>query len=154
MVMTVEPGFGGQSFMADVAREKVLAARDYLAHKPVDAEVHVDGGVNRETAEIVGGLGADVVVVGSVLWVKGHDMGREMRLVRALATGATSTAQRRRPPTPRTAGSASRACRWRRPGGSWPRSRRRHPSAHPPWRRPDQRTGSATTAARAAAAGR
>jgi ribulose-phosphate 3-epimerase len=85
MVMTVEPGFGGQSFMTEVARDKVLAARAYLAHKPVDAEVHVDGGVNRETAEIAGGLGADVLVVGSVLWIKGHDMGREIRLVRALA---------------------------------------------------------------------
>jgi ribulose-phosphate 3-epimerase len=85
MVMTVEPGFGGQSFMTEIAREKVLAARAYLAHKPVDAEVHVDGGVNRETAEIAGGLGADVLIVGSVLWVKGHDMAREIRLVRALA---------------------------------------------------------------------
>jgi len=85
MVMTVEPGFGGQSFMADVARDKLLAARAYLDHKPVDAEVHVDGGVNRETAELAGGLGADVLVVGSVLWVKGHDQGREIRLVRALA---------------------------------------------------------------------
>jgi ribulose-phosphate 3-epimerase len=85
MVMTVEPGFGGQAFLRDVAKEKVLAARDYLSHKPVDAEVHVDGGVNRETAELAGGLGADILVVGSVLWIKGRDMAREIRLVRALA---------------------------------------------------------------------
>lgn len=85
MVMTVEPGFGGQAFMADIARAKVLAARDYLAHKLHGGEVHVDGGVNRDTAEFVGGLGADVLVVGSALWIAGHDMGREIRLVRALA---------------------------------------------------------------------
>jgi ribulose-phosphate 3-epimerase len=85
MVMTVEPGFGGQTFMKDVARAKILAARDYLSHKAFGGEVHVDGGVNRETAELAGGLGADVLVVGSVLWIKGHDMGREIRLVRALA---------------------------------------------------------------------
>jgi ribulose-phosphate 3-epimerase len=85
MVMTVEPGFGGQAFMRDVAREKILAARDYLTHKAHGAEVHVDGGVNRETAELVGGLGADVLVVGSALWIKGHDMAREIRLVRSLA---------------------------------------------------------------------
>lgn len=85
MVMTVEPGFGGQAFMADVAREKVLAARQYLAHKLHGAEVHVDGGVSRDTAELVGGLAADVLVVGSALWIKGRDMGREIRLVRALA---------------------------------------------------------------------
>jgi hypothetical protein len=71
--------------MRDVAKEKILAARDYLAHKPHGAEVHVDGGINRETAEFVGALGADILVVGSALFVKGHDMGREIRLIRALA---------------------------------------------------------------------
>jgi len=85
LVMTVEPGFGGQDFMRDVAAEKLLAAREYLTHKPVGAEVHVDGGVNRETAEFVGGLGVDILVVGSVLWIPGRNMGREIRLVRALA---------------------------------------------------------------------
>jgi ribulose-phosphate 3-epimerase len=85
MVMTVEPGFGGQAFMADVARAKVLAARDLLDHKLHGAEVHVDGGVNRDTAELVGSLAADVLVVGSALWIKDRDMGREIRLVRALA---------------------------------------------------------------------
>ena len=85
LVMTVEPGFGGQTFMRDVAQEKLLAAREYLSHKLHGAEVHVDGGVNRETAELIGGLGADVLVVGSALFTKGRDMGREIRLIRALA---------------------------------------------------------------------
>ena len=85
LVMTVEPGFGGQEFMRDVATEKLLAARDYLRHKAHGAEVHVDGGVNRETAEFVGGLGVDILVVGSVLWIPGRNMGREIRLVKALA---------------------------------------------------------------------
>jgi ribulose-phosphate 3-epimerase len=85
MVMTVEPGFGGQAFMADVAKAKLLPAREYLAHKLHGGEVHVDGGVNRETAELVGSLGVDILVVGSALWRKGHDMGREIRLIRALA---------------------------------------------------------------------
>ncbi len=85
MVMTVEPGFGGQAFMKDVAQAKLLPARELLSHKPVGGEVHVDGGVNRETAEFVGAQGTDVLVVGSALWMKGHDMGREIRLVKALA---------------------------------------------------------------------
>ena len=85
LVMTVEPGFGGQEFMKDVAAEKLLAARQYLGHKPVEGEVQVDGGVNRESAEFVGGLGVDILIVGSVLWKKGRNMGREIRLVRALA---------------------------------------------------------------------
>src|ERR1700752_5303697 len=85
MVMTVEPGFGGQAFMADVARAKLGPARGLLGHKLDGGEVHVDGGMNRETAELAGGLGADILVVGSALWIKGHDMAREIRLIRALA---------------------------------------------------------------------
>jgi ribulose-phosphate 3-epimerase len=84
MVMTVEPGMGGQSFMRDAAG-KLPGARELLSHRPVGGEVHVDGGINRETAEFAGGLGVDVLVVGSALWVKGHDMGREIRLIKALA---------------------------------------------------------------------
>jgi ribulose-phosphate 3-epimerase len=104
LVMTVEPGFGGQPFMKDVAAEKLLAAREYLSHKPVGAEVHVDGGVNRETAEYVGGLGVDILVVGSVLWIKGRDMGREIRLVRALADeGYQYRLNNGKPPIPRDA---------------------------------------------------
>ncbi|MEA2674829.1 MAG: ribulose-phosphate 3-epimerase [Chloroflexota bacterium] len=85
MVMTVEPGFGGQSFMTDVAKAKLFGARRYLAHKLHGGEVHVDGGVNRDTAELVGGQGVDILVVGSALWLKGRDMAREIRLIRALA---------------------------------------------------------------------
>jgi ribulose-phosphate 3-epimerase len=85
MVMTVEPGFGGQAFMADVARAKLLQAREILAHKLHGGEVHVDGGVNRDTAELIGSLGVDILVVGSALWLKGRDMAREIRLIRALA---------------------------------------------------------------------
>ena len=102
LVMTVEPGFGGQSFMKDVAQEKLLAARDLLSHKAFGAEVHVDGGINRETAELVGGLGVDVLVVGSALFVKGRDMGREIRLIRSLADeGYQFTLNDGVPPIPR-----------------------------------------------------
>jgi ribulose-phosphate 3-epimerase len=85
MVMTVEPGFGGQTFMRDVAAEKLVAARALLSHKVYGGEVHVDGGVNRETAEFVGALGVDILVVGSALFTKGRDLGREIRLIKALA---------------------------------------------------------------------
>ena len=104
LVMTVEPGFGGQAFMKDIAAEKILAAREYLAHAPVEGEVHVDGGVNRESAEFVGGLGVDILVVGSVLWMKGRNMGREIRLVRALADeGYQYGLNEGKPPIPRDA---------------------------------------------------
>ena len=85
LIMTVEPGFGGQGFMADVLAAKAAGARDLLRHKLYGGELHVDGGINRETAEISGSHGVDVFVVGSALFVRGRDMGREVRLIRALA---------------------------------------------------------------------
>jgi ribulose-phosphate 3-epimerase len=104
LVMTVEPGFGGQSFMKDVAAEKIPAARQYLGHKPVEGEIQVDGGVNRESAEFVGGLGVDILIVGSVLWIKGRNIGREIRLVRALADeGYQYRLNDGKPPIPRDA---------------------------------------------------
>jgi ribulose-phosphate 3-epimerase len=85
MIMTVEPGFGGQAFMADVLREKAPQAREVLGYRMYGGEVHVDGGVNRETAEQAGEAGCDVLVVGSALFRRGRDMGREVRLIRELA---------------------------------------------------------------------
>ncbi|MGP1673981.1 MAG: ribulose-phosphate 3-epimerase, partial [Candidatus Limnocylindrales bacterium] len=76
LIMTVEPGFGGQAFMSDVLAAKASGARDLLAHKPYGGEIHVDGGINRETAELAGSHGVDVFVVGSALFVRGRDMGR------------------------------------------------------------------------------
>src|SRR5664279_2794869 len=84
MIMTVEPGFGGQSFIAEAA-PKILPAHDFFRGRAVPGQVHVDGGVNRESARLCGELGAEVLVVGSVLWKKGHDMGGEIRRIKALA---------------------------------------------------------------------
>ncbi len=83
MVMTVEPGFGGQTFMKDAAR-KILPAHGFLADRAT-GQVHVDGGVNRQSAELCGALGVEVLVVGSTLWKKGRDIAREIRLLKALA---------------------------------------------------------------------
>ncbi len=85
LIMTVEPGFGGQEFMKDVLAAKAAGARELLRHKLYGGEVHVDGGINRETAEFAGSQGVDVLVVGSALFVRGRDIGREIRLIRALA---------------------------------------------------------------------
>jgi ribulose-phosphate 3-epimerase len=86
LVMTVEPGFGGQSFMDDVARAKLGPARAWLA--PGGAcEVQVDGGGRAETAEIIGQGGTDVIVAGSALY-RADDMAREVARIRAIATAA------------------------------------------------------------------
>jgi len=83
MVMTVEPGFGGQSFIKEAA-PKILPAHDFFRGRSVPGQVHVDGGVNRDSALLCGELGAEVLVVGSVLWKKGHNMSGEIRRIRAL----------------------------------------------------------------------
>ena len=83
MVMTVQPGFGGQRFMTDQA-PKIATAREILAGRP-DTAVHVDGGVSSETADVVGGFGVDVCVVGSALFQRGHDAAREVEAVKMRA---------------------------------------------------------------------
>ena len=64
LVMTVEPGFGGQSFMADLM-PKLQAVRAYIDEKNPGCELEVDGGVNPETAKVCVAHGANVLVAGS-----------------------------------------------------------------------------------------
>jgi ribulose-phosphate 3-epimerase len=84
LVMTVEPGFGGQSFMAAAAR-KIAQVGDDRGTLGDGLEVQVDGGVNEQTAGTVGQLGADVLVVGSALFRKGRPMAPELARIRAAA---------------------------------------------------------------------
>ena len=64
LVMTVEPGFGGQKFMADMM-PKVELLRKYIDDNGLDCELEVDGGVNPETAAVCRAAGANVLVAGS-----------------------------------------------------------------------------------------
>jgi ribulose-phosphate 3-epimerase len=84
LVMTVEPGFGGQSFMADAAG-KIAEVRRMADSLGEGLEVQVDGGVNERTARVVGELGVDVLVVGSALFRPGRPMASEMARIRASA---------------------------------------------------------------------
>ena len=67
LVMTVEPGFGGQAFMADML-PKVTALKQEITRRQLPVLVQVDGGVNAETAPAVAGAGADIAVMGSALF--------------------------------------------------------------------------------------
>lgn len=64
LVMTVEPGFGGQSFMEDMM-PKLKTIRGYIDEKNPDCELEVDGGVNVKTGKICVSNGANVLVAGS-----------------------------------------------------------------------------------------
>ncbi len=90
LVMTVEPGFGGQSFMRDVAEAKLAAARAWL--DPAGAsEIQVDGGGRAETAGIIGRGGTDVIVAGSALY-RAPDMALEVERIRTIAGAARAAA--------------------------------------------------------------
>ena len=67
LVMTVEPGFGGQSFMADMM-PKVTALRQEIHRRGLNVAIQVDGGINAETAVTAAKAGADIAVIGSALF--------------------------------------------------------------------------------------
>ena len=67
LVMTVEPGFGGQSFMADMM-PKVAALRKLIDEKNPACELEVDGGIDPVTARVAVEAGANVLVAGSSVY--------------------------------------------------------------------------------------
>ena len=67
LVMTVEPGFGGQSFMADMM-PKLAQLRKWVDERNPGCLLEVDGGVNRDTAKLCVENGADVLVAGSAVF--------------------------------------------------------------------------------------
>jgi ribulose-phosphate 3-epimerase len=67
LVMTVEPGFGGQPFMADMVA-KVATARDWRDAHAARFRIEVDGGIAPDTARICRAAGADVFVAGNAIF--------------------------------------------------------------------------------------
>ena len=67
LVMTVEPGFGGQSFMADML-PKIRAIREKAKEVNPELMIQVDGGIDGKTAPLCIEAGADVLVSGSFLF--------------------------------------------------------------------------------------
>ncbi|MCD8094801.1 MAG: ribulose-phosphate 3-epimerase [Ruminococcus sp.] len=80
LVMTVEPGFGGQKFLPHTL-EKVKQARALADESSRELRVQVDGGINGETAQLVRQSGADVLVSGSYLF-KAQSMSRAVEILR------------------------------------------------------------------------
>ncbi len=69
LVMTVEPGFGGQSFMPDQL-PKIKELRHEIERRDLDCELEVDGGVDPVTAKLCKAAGANVLVAGSAVFGK------------------------------------------------------------------------------------
>jgi ribulose-phosphate 3-epimerase len=86
LVMTVEPGFGGQSFMPEVL-PKVRLARKQVASGHLRLFVEVDGGITLDTIEAAAEAGADVFVAGSAVY-GAEDPARAVDALRARARAA------------------------------------------------------------------
>jgi ribulose-phosphate 3-epimerase len=83
LIMTVEPGFGGQKFMGQMM-DKVRATRALIGNRPI--WLQVDGGISLETIEIAVDAGADTFVAGSAVF-KSDDPAAMVLALRTLAKG-------------------------------------------------------------------
>ena len=84
LVMTVEPGFGGQSFMTDQLA-KISAARALISASDLDIWIQVDGGISRDTIGQAAEAGANVFVAGSAIY-GAPDIPAEIATLRRLAS--------------------------------------------------------------------
>ena len=83
LVMTVEPGFGGQKFL-DEMMPKVAAARAEISRLSLDIRIQVDGGIDESTIATAATAGADIFVAGSSVFSKTNRVD-EIRLLRQIA---------------------------------------------------------------------
>lgn len=86
LVMTVEPGFGGQKFL-DGCLPKIRRAREAISASGLDIWLQVDGGVSVDTIERCAQAGADVFVAGTAVY-GAQDAAAQVELLRSLATRA------------------------------------------------------------------
>jgi ribulose-phosphate 3-epimerase len=88
LVMTVEPGFGGQSILVETF-EKIAQARDLIRHSGATVALQVDGGVTESNIAQLASLGADSFVAGSAIY-NHPDRANQILRLRALASAASN----------------------------------------------------------------
>jgi len=81
LIMTVEPGFGGQSFMSEMV-PKIQRTKKLIGSRPI--WLQVDGGISEKTIEIAASAGADTFVAGSAVF-KADDPAEMVRKLRSMA---------------------------------------------------------------------
>ena len=82
LVMSVEPGFGGQKFMP-MALDKIKAIKAECERQGLEIDIEVDGGINAETAPQAVEAGANVLVAGNFLF-SAEDMGAKVKEIKSL----------------------------------------------------------------------
>jgi len=88
LVMTVNPGFGGQEFIPETLG-KIRQVRQAIRQRGLACEVEVDGGINEETARLVVEAGADVLVAGSAVFDAKDGVAAAIQGLLASATGGS-----------------------------------------------------------------
>ena len=83
LVMTVEPGFGGQAFMSDML-PKIAALRAEMDRRGLATDIQVDGGVDLATGRLCAAAGATVAVVGSALFSRREEAADLVKGIQAL----------------------------------------------------------------------
>lgn len=86
LVMSVNPGWGGQAFIPEVL-DKLAAARRAVDERGLDVELEIDGGITVETAPLAAAAGADILVAGSAIF-KAPDARRAAEAIREAAMHA------------------------------------------------------------------
>ena len=82
LVMSVEPGFGGQKFMPQ-AIDKIKANKAEIDRQQLSVDIEVDGGINAETAPLAVAAGANVLVAGNYIF-SADDMGAKVKEIKSL----------------------------------------------------------------------
>jgi ribulose-phosphate 3-epimerase len=81
LIMTVEPGFGGQVFITDML-PKIKQAKLLIEEKKYTIEIQVDGGINQKTAKLCADAGATLLVAGSTVYNDLHSYAHNIELLR------------------------------------------------------------------------
>ncbi len=84
LVMTVNPGFGGQSFLPS-AIKKISRLRDFIVSNGYQARIEVDGGIGPGNLADVLSAGAEIIVAGSAIFSAGKDAAEAMREMKEIA---------------------------------------------------------------------
>ncbi len=83
LIMSVEPGFGGQKFMPEVI-DKVKAIKKIISERKLKVDIEIDGGINFENSQLAKDAGANILVSGSTIFRENNgDLKRNINLLRS-----------------------------------------------------------------------
>ena len=83
LIMSVEPGFGGQKFMPEVL-DKVKKLREIISEKKLNIDIEIDGGINFKNSKLVKDAGANILVSGSTIFNENNgDLKKNIGLLRS-----------------------------------------------------------------------